>query len=131
VSRNRLFAICATAVVLTAIALGFHEAGSPRAQRLINADRSRLEDLNQISVAINAHHSPDRKLPQTLAEASNTNPGVRLADPETGAAYEYRPLDERRFELCAVFATSNRGRANRWPQERVHSAGRQCFTYPE
>ena len=42
-------------------------------------------------------------------------------------AYEYRPLDDRKFELCAVFeresAQASAFAAGFWS----HGAGRRCF----
>lgn len=130
-SRNGLFASAATAAVLMGLAFGFHEAGSPRLQRMANADETRLRDLNLISAAVLRHYAAYSKLPQNLAELNGSGPILRLGDPETGAAYEYRPLDDRRFELCAAFVTSTQSEM-RGPQwARAHAVGRQCFTYPE
>jgi hypothetical protein len=126
-SRNQVFAGMATAAVLAGLALGFHEAGSPRDQRLANADAARINDLTAISGAVTRYLNVYGKLPQSLAQLRGS---FRLSDPENRTAYEYRPLDEHRFELCATFSTDNRSEA-RPPRERVHGAGRQCFTYPE
>lgn len=130
-SRNQLFAAGSTVAVLFGLALGFHQAGSPRLQRLANADEARLNDLNVISGAVRGHYAVYKSLPQSLAELGRNGRVVRISDPDTGIAYEYRPLDERRFELCAVFSTDNRSEPSRSPGFRVHGAGRQCFTYPE
>lgn len=129
-SRNRFFAAAAIAAVLFALALGFHQAGSPHIQRLAHADEARLNDLNVISRLVSDHYALFHKLPQSLTELGGSAPALRLNDPVTRIAYEYRPLDERRFELCAVFSTENRTEGLR-PPSRVHAAGRQCFSYPE
>ena len=129
-NRNRAFAAGATTAVLIALAFGFHQAGSPRLQRMANADEMRLRDLNMISAAVLGHFNSYSKLPQTLAEINGSGPILRLNDPETGTAYEYYPLDERRFELCAVFSTGNQTETRRPPWARAHAAGHQCFTYP-
>ena len=130
-TRNQVFAACATIAVVIGLALGFREAGSPALQRLANADQARVEDLNAISRAVGRHHAAYGKLPQGLAELGGTSPLLRLSDPDTGVLYDYRPLDEHRFELCAIFSTNTRTEALRSPRGRPHNAGRQCFTYPE
>ena len=130
-TRNQVFAGVATAAVLLGLALGFHQAGLPGIQRLANADAARIEDLNGISRAVNRYFTIYSKLPANLVELSASGQVLRLSDPETRTPYYYRRLDERRFELCAMFATDNRTEALPLPQNRVHGAGRQCFTYPE
>ena len=126
-NRNLAFAACASVAVVAAVVMGFLEAGSPEAQRLANADEVRLRDLNMINFAVARYRSAHGELPEDLAQLDGAT-GYSLNDPETGAPYEYRAVDETRFELCAVFATDNReqGRA----QGRAHGAGRQCFHYP-
>jgi hypothetical protein len=128
-NRNRVFAAGATAAVLLGLALGFHQVGSPGLQRLAHADEVRIQDINQISTLVRNHYAAYSKLPQSLAEFSG-NPGLRLSDPDK-LAYEYRPLGERRFEVCAVFSTDNRADTHRSPIRRAHGAGRQCFMFPE
>jgi hypothetical protein len=129
-SRDRIFAVAATTAVLIGLALGFHGAGSPGLQRLANMDQVRIEDLNLVSQAVRRHYAAFGTLPATLANLGNAF-DLRLNDPETRMVYEYRPLDERRFQLCAVFSTDNRTEAQRSPRDRAHGAGRQCFIYPE
>jgi hypothetical protein len=128
-SRNQVFAAGATLAVVVGLGLGFYQAGSPHLQRLAKADESRVQDLNEISQAVRRYHSQNLKLPQYLTELDQIGPPFRIADPETRAPYEYRTLDERRFELCAVFATDNRTEVRRVPGDRPHAAGRQCFSF--
>jgi hypothetical protein len=128
-NRNQAFAAGATAVVLLAIAFGIQEAGSPGLQRLANTDEARVTDLNAISRAVSGHYTAYKNLPQNLADFNAPYP-LRRNDPDTGKLYEYRPLDDRRFELCAVFSTDNRSETLSPLRNRPHGAGRQCFSYP-
>lgn len=130
-SRNQVFAGVATAAVLLGLAFGFQQAGSPGIQRLANADAARIGDLANISRAVGRYVTVYGKLPQNLEELSGGGSVLRLSDPDTRTAYGYRPLDERRFELCAVFATDDRTEPHLSPRGRVHGVGRQCFNYPE
>lgn len=54
--------------------------------------------------------------------------GINARDPGTMEVYEYRPLDDRRFELCAAFERETGQSpaafaAGFWS----HGAGRRCF----
>lgn len=128
-TRNQLFAAASTAAVLLGLVLGFHQSGSPARQRLAHADEVRIQDMNLISTLVINHYAAYGKLPQSLAEFGE-NPALKLNDPDH-RAYEYLPLDERRFEVCAIFSTDNTQNTPRSPIRRAHGAGRQCFTYPE
>jgi hypothetical protein len=130
-SRNQVFAGVATVAVLLGLTFGFHQAGSPGVQRLANADAARIEDLTTISGAVGRYFTAYGRLPRSIAELSAGGSVLRLSDPDTKTTYEYRPLDERRFELCAVFSTDSTTEPRPSPRGRVHGAGRQCFAYPE
>ena len=121
-SRNRFFAAATTAAVLFALALGFHQTGSPHIQRLAHADEARLNDFNAISMAVAEYYAVFHKLPESLAELRGSRPNLRIRDPETRIGYEYRALDERRFELCATFSTENRTEALRPPARKIGRA---------
>lgn len=128
-NRNHAFGAAATALVLLAIALGIHAAGTPAQQRLVNADETRVRDLNALSMAISGHYRTGHQLPRTLAELNPAYP-LHLKDPDS-RPYQYRPHEGGRFELCAVFATDNRDESPGMVPRRLHAAGPQCFTYPE
>ncbi len=131
-SRDRWFASAAAVAVLLGLALGFHGAGTPSVQRRLTADSVRLRDLATLFGEIKIQYTTLGRAPQSLNDIPTTNPALRLRDPETGAPYEYRPVNDRQFELCANFATTNSSAspAPYIPDTRPHGAGRQCFTYP-
>jgi len=59
--------------------------------------------------------------------------GSPAADPETGAAYEYRPKSGAAYELCADFfeASSDEGSRVRYGYQSnfwEHGKGRTCFS---
>jgi hypothetical protein len=119
--RHKLFGLAATAAVLIAVTLGFTAMGGPSSQRAVQADAQRTRHLHQIAEAIR-----DRG---TLPESLDQVP-FRSTDPETGARYEYRPLSNASYELCATFASDNRLEA---PTRRstfwLHGPGRRCFQF--
>ena len=129
--RGRVMAIVASLVVIAAVVAGIASIGLPGAQRQARLDERRIEDLQRIVEAIELHHREHGRLPADLSTAA-ARPGWDLAllDPVSGEAYDYRPLQGDRFELCAVFATDSGKRGSPgWnaPLEWHHGTGRQCF----
>ena len=121
--RDRSFALGATIVVVAVIALGFYNSGSPRVQRQIAIDRSRVERLRAIVQEI--HNRP--ALPAALADLKSAY--VRIADPDTDVPFEYQPKDETHYDLCAIFTADSEDWEQK-PNSRsawAHPAGRHCF----
>jgi hypothetical protein len=114
-------------LVVAAVGAAFYVLGPPSEQRLIRLDERRVEDLNGIRAGVNAYWRSNRRLPESLDQAREGTALYR--DPESGAAYEYRVLGERSYELCATF---DRAFAPEEPELAVrswpHPAGRHCFT---
>lgn len=120
--RDRKYAVSAGMAVLLGVLAGFYMIGSPVRQRDVEADRRRSESLQSISAML--HDQSQVALPDSLAALT------ARSDPVTGEPYEYRKIDENRYELCATFATDTRAEAGRGPglrSFRAHSAGRWCY----
>ena len=56
---------------------------------------------------------------------------LNQAPADGGPAYDYLPLDARRYQLCAHFLTDTADNryGRQYPVERAHGAGRHCFTH--
>ncbi len=133
----RLFALSASAVVLSAIALGIWENGWPGDVRIRRFDQKRVTDLLRLSNAIDAYWRADGKLPDSIGTALARETWLSGDDPETGSPYAYVVKDERAYELCAIFgyassvpddlppAATIGAHDRRW----AHAAGRQCFSF--
>jgi len=129
------FGIAVSAVVAILIISGFFLGGNPFRQRLIRFDDQKLSDLQMIQEQIRMYWNQEGKLPASLAEMQGGLSGyVPPVDPETGAAYGYRPTGGMNFELCADFNLSSEEIAKyrqgyryaddpRWN----HPAGEYCF----
>ncbi len=134
--RNRIFAIASTAAVIAAFCIGLGVAGTPTQQRTIEADRTRVDNLHTIAVAVNIwHHRAAMRDPQATVPAnlemlirSGELPADIAADPVTRRPYEYHPQRGNRYEICASFSSANAGgrvpmHSNFWQ----HGTGNTCF----
>lgn len=129
---GRWLAIGAGVIVVATIAAAISVMGLPSAQRDLRMDQRRVRDLSRLVEVINSHVDHHESLPTTL-DALAKQPGRRLAiaDPGDGSRYTYEVIGDRKFRLCAVFATDT-GTAvdgnERWMDDGwVHGAGRHCF----
>ncbi|MQA31808.1 MAG: hypothetical protein GEU82_18565 [Luteitalea sp.] len=121
-----LLAGVAALVVLGTVAAGLFVVGSPAAERRRQGDQTRVAHLGQIARAVNLHWTRHRAIPATLGDiVRDGQAALPQEDPVTGAGYEYRVIDARRFELCAHFegASESAATGTFWH----HRAGRQCF----
>jgi hypothetical protein len=124
--RDKLAAAGASGAVLVVTALAFFLSGSPQSQRLIRADARRLDDLS--AIAIRLHAQPGRVLPASLAELGS-NAALRLADPLTGATYEYRREQGTNYSICATFALRSLADPGQQPEPFwEHPAGHHCYS---
>lgn len=125
---HRLALIGSIAVVVAAVIAGLWLIGSPAEQRQQRLDERRVSDLEQLSQAVYWHRNQRRALPASTSDLVNGRRLSRLPfDPSTEEPYEYRVTGERRFELCAVFATPSRSEDAKdfWH----HEAGRHCYEF--
>lgn len=139
VSMHRLFGGLALASVCATMIAGIVVAGTPAAQRRIQADQARVNDLQNIERAIGRWHKESLKrgdgklLPANLEELRAQSPGLgRPADPESARPYRYEVRGDTSYALCAVFAhegpeVNRQFRALYYEDEWRHPAGEHCF----
>lgn len=130
-SFDRIFATVATMSVVFGLVAGFWVIGPPGRQRLINADRKRLQDLWSISqnLYLKATRQEDYQLPENLPENNIAR------DPLTNQPYSYRQMSEKTYQLCADFSTdsstyflknrTSNSNLDKWQ----HRMGRYCFKF--
>jgi hypothetical protein len=136
-TRSLPFGIAASAAVAIAFCIGLGVAGTPSAQRHLQADVRRAQDLRGIAFAVKTWH--DRALlanstpvmPPSLSviRAKGALSATNLADPETHTQYEYRATSGSRYELCANFSARGQDDPSRGFVSRFwhHDKGRACF----
>jgi hypothetical protein len=108
-------------------------------------DDQRVQDLQQVSYAVESFWNQNQHLPKTLDELMQGPPqysGFSIQDPKTQVPYEYRILSASTYELCAVFETDAQTITAKTPQPMPayappgfvqppafwqHGIGRTCF----
>jgi hypothetical protein len=116
------------AAAVAAIAAALTVVGSPGDARERRLDERRVSDLSEITASVDRYWANNTVLPASLEEAARGGATSVPRDPESGEAYGYRALGDRRYELCATFArpADEPPGINEFPF-RGHAAGRQCF----
>ena len=126
--RAQVVGTAVTVAVTIAVITGIYLLGSPLEERARRLDDRRVQDLSGIAQAVDLYWTRESRMPASLDQLrSVTGAGITVADPSTGAPYEYRQLNDGKYELCASFEGESRD-SNRldngfW----THRAGRQCF----
>ena len=100
------------ATVAAAVVIGLVSLGSPAQERERRVDDRRLADLHSITAAAELYRTRHGRLPASLDELA-AEPGLRVntRDPTSSEMYEYRALDDGRYEVCATFETDAGGAA--------------------
>ena len=128
-SLGKTMVAIATTLVVVSIIAGVILVGSPAQGRLERLDRGRIEDLEGIMRAMDLYWSRSERLPASLEElVADPRVEVNTRDPGSAEPYEYYPLDEDTYELCASFDRESRAPGRRAPADSwSHGAGRNCF----
>jgi hypothetical protein len=128
-SRTQMTGTVVAVVVTAAIAAGIYVLGSPAEERARRLDERRVQDLSEIARAVDVYWTRTMRLPASLeALRTETGAGITIADPATGTAYGFRPLEGEKYEICAAFEGESRD-SDRFIGTGFwsHTAGRQCF----
>jgi Domain of unknown function (DUF5671) len=120
-----LFAALALAAGAATLCFGLASAGTPTAQRHIEADARRVRDLRFIAGSV----SSMQRLPQSLTELAAAGPGIQTTDPETRKAYEYAAKTPTQYELCANFAAVSDAPDHYANNFWLHGRGHACYSF--
>lgn len=129
-SLSLLFIAGAIILVVLAAVAGFYLIGSPAHIRAVKLDERRVEELKRLDNAINNIRRAGNALPASLDDVVRMPAWdhLRIADPGTGAPYEYRAISPDEFELCAIFALSTDNLPGEPSAVWRHPSGRHCFS---
>lgn len=130
--------VAATVAAVVVVVAGLLTLGMPSRARERRLDGLRVQDLSQLSSAIDMYWSKYAALPPTLDSLVSTRQLGRVPlDPQSNTAYTYLVSGERSYRLCATFAqpsdtgagpmydgfTALGGNSHSWR----HGAGESCF----
>jgi len=123
-------------LLVTGVAIaGLIVLGSPDKVRARRADELRVQDLQQISYAIDLFWTRNAHLPEGLDELQNARDIYisSIQDPETGIPYDFHQLKPDQYELCATFTDVSQDLVSGQPVKPgstfwQHDAGITCFT---
>lgn len=101
----KIFVGIVTLCVVAGIVTAFFVVGSPSTERARRMDLQRVNNLQQITYALDSYYYNKSTIPENLKDLQ----GVQdiyiesVVDPKTLEPYAYRKLDATRYELCATF----------------------------
>ena len=128
-TRGRLLLGIGVAAAIGAIVAGVMVAGTPAKTRMQRLDVIRARQLQAIANSIDQYWRREEHLPASLFELrDNPQTQVNIEDPVTANPYQYRVIDERSYELCAVFDLVSPERKPDRYGPWWHEAGRHCYT---
>lgn len=136
--RTRLFLVFISVICLGTVSAGLTVIESPATMRLKKIDEQRISDLREIILRANDIYSDSQSVPSNLEELQKqSEPRIKIVDPETGQPYGYRRIDSSSIEVCATFLASNKvsfrsARSvyfNSRSHPLVHDIGYHCFEF--
>lgn len=137
----KIFVGAITLCIVAGVVTAFFVVGLPSTERARRMDLQRVNNLQQISYALDSYYALKKDIPNDLQELSGKQDVYieTINDPQTKEPYSYRKLEATKYELCATFELAasdttdpNGPRSMPYaggPYDTMwkHSAGRQCF----
>lgn len=135
----KIFFISSLSAVIAVFIGAFFVADNPSLVRNRRLDDNIMNKFNSIDNCVNQYYQENKKLPEDLNQAGENCDFMidkSLKDEVNGKAFEYRALDNKKYELCAEFRTSNKdlnkndnGGYYSAPEMRsmIHDKGWQCL----
>ncbi len=102
------------------IVIGFTLIGSPVSQTTIRYDQTRYTDFQQIKSRIDSYSQNNGTLPSSLSELGRNT--VNITDPVTQKQYDYKIIEDARYQLCTEFSTD--------AEEFTRQAGPIYYDFP-
>ncbi|NCN25867.1 hypothetical protein GW935_04465 [Candidatus Falkowbacteria bacterium] len=134
----RLFLAGGLLLVIGVFVASWFFVDSPKEARAKRLDNTTINELLSLNSSINEYYSTKKVLPTTLAEVLKSGGYISedyLKD-DNDQAYEYKIIDDRKYELCANFLADSKLDKNSdqykysrpYPEQNWnHGIGRTCF----
>ena len=125
----RKIVVIASIVVVAAVVVGgLIMMGPPSDERARRLDARRRQDLQGIQAFTDVYFARHTRLPASLEVLAREDGAcIKVRDPRTGALYEFREIDQKKYELCANFERASSEDDPRPGDFWSHGAGRRCF----
>lgn len=134
-SHIRLFSVSSCLFLLVAgatFASAFYMA-PPWVMRLVQEDRKTFDKMNIIANKIDQYYTKRKSIPDNLTLLEEYINKDELIDPQTGNLFDYKAIDKRTYEICAVLRSDKSQVPRR--QERFYGRfekfdyqkGKACF----
>ena len=129
----RIYFYASLVIVIAVFTASLFTVESPTETRSRKFDNMILNNFSQIDGAVNEYYRSEEKLPENLEillEEYSYIDEKDLKDPITGEQYKYNKLEDDKYELCAIFRTSNKDdnvRDYNYKEQWPHDAGEQCL----
>jgi len=130
----QIYFYASLAVVIVVFTASLFTVESPAEARSRKFDNMILDNFSQIDSAINEYYRSNEKMPENLEILKEEYSYIEekdLRDPVSGDQYKYNILEDNKYELCAVFRTSNKDEDVRdyyYKEQWPHDAGEQCLS---
>jgi len=130
----KIYFYSSLAIIIAVLISAFVFVESPAETRNLKRDNEILNRFSNIDGAMNSFFSIKGKLPNDLNELMANVDYINennTKDPITGQKFDYKVIDDRTYEICSNFMTSNKGEIKDqysyyndvWP----HDKGYQCI----
>lgn len=122
-------------IVVVAMAYGFYLTGGPGMERKRQLDQRKLVFISEMATEVTTAFIQSKSLPESLDQLQVTENTPLLAGKVTLDDVTYSPLDNDRFELCAIFETEKVGSTRQVftdtfeVQQAAHGVGKKCFVF--
>ena len=130
----KLYFYCSLVLVIAVFSSSLLIVETPTETRNRKIDDAILNNFSEIKEALDTFYNEDSKLPESLDELKeeyNYLTDEDLEDLVTKERYEYKIIDDKTFELCATFRSSNKNneetRNDYYKEEWPHDSGFQCI----
>ena len=131
----KIYFYSSLAVFVIAIVSVFFVVESPIVAREKKLDEQVMNNFNTIYQCVDNYYRANSSLPNGLADiAPNCDP-TAFKDPATGQEIQYNKKNDKTYDLCANFRTSNKNNNQAYPvyygpgsTQSLHDAGYQCLS---
>ncbi|MFA5079996.1 MAG: DUF5671 domain-containing protein [Candidatus Paceibacterota bacterium] len=132
---NMIYFIMSLIIVCVALVSSFFIIETPNQARDRKIDQKILGNFETIKRGLEQYYDENKKLPQNLDELKNQSYNYidsnEFIEESTGKYYVYNIIEEKKYELCATFNSSNVNNSNDtsyYSTTWKHEKGYQCIT---